>query len=100
MNQQALALVQSAVERRAELFEPEERNTDAWRLVHSAADGFLGLTVDRLGSVFLIEQHTEEAEIAPLLNAIKTQFGSDTPVFFKARWPKGDHRAGGLSSGD
>lgn len=50
------ALVRSALDRRAVLFDRAKREgTDCIRLVHGVAEGAAGLTVDRYGSVLLVQ---------------------------------------------
>ena len=51
-----LHLLQSAIEKRAPLFEV----TDAFRIVNGAADGFPGLTLDKFGDRFQIQYFGEE----------------------------------------
>ena len=51
-----LHLLQSAIEKRAPLFEV----TDAFRVVNGAADGFPGLTLDKFGDRFQIQYFGEE----------------------------------------
>ena len=92
------ALLARAVARRQPLHETTE--TNAIRLVHGAADGFPGLTVDRLGEVLLVEQHRLAVEPAPLLQALAERFGPDTPLFLKERWSRErDKQAGGQRGG-
>lgn len=67
-------------------------DTDALRLVHSEADGFPGVTVDRLGPALLVERHREGAEVDALLDALVACFGEPQAVFLKERWSR-DKRA-------
>jgi len=62
-------------------------DTDALRLVHGSADGFEGLTADRLGSVVLVERHRRDAPAERLIEALAERF-DDAPVFLKERWSR------------
>ncbi len=61
-------------------------DTDAYRLVHSAADQFPGVTIDKLGETILVELHRPELDVEPLLDSLETVLGDDTPIFVKERW--------------
>ena len=61
----------------------------ALRLVHGTGDGFDGVTVDLLGPAILVEQHRRWAAcVDPLLKAVSTRLGKDTPVYLKRRWSR------------
>jgi 23S rRNA (cytosine1962-C5)-methyltransferase len=73
----------------------ESVDTDAYRLIHSTADGFAGLTVDVLAGILLVEQHRPESDPSLLINALVSIYGPETPVFFKARWSRNSHERSG-----
>ncbi len=70
----------------------QENGAPAYRVVHSSADNFTGLTVDRLGEVFLVEQHQAAARVDELIAILIGHFGPNTPIFFKKRYDR--HSAG------
>ena len=76
----------TALARRAELL--ARPDTDAVRLLHGRADGAPGVTVDRLGPALLIERHVQGAAAEPLVGALASRFGVDTPIFLKERWSR------------
>lgn len=85
----AAARLSVALERRSDLLATAEQEaTDALRLVHSEADGFPGLTVDRLADVILVEQHRAEVDAGPLLAALVERFGPEQALFLKERWSR------------
>jgi 23S rRNA (cytosine1962-C5)-methyltransferase len=61
-------------------------DTNAYRLVHSEADHFPGVTVDKLGETMLVELHKPNLNVEPLLDSLEAVFGKDTPIFVKERW--------------
>jgi 23S rRNA (cytosine1962-C5)-methyltransferase len=74
--------------------------SDAVRLVHGAADGFAGLTADRLGPAVLVERHDPDADAGALVDAVAGRFGPHEPVFLKERWSRERAvRAGGQVGG-
>ncbi len=90
-----------ALERRLSLEEDRDDNSNCHRLVHGAADGFPGVTVDRYGPALLVEQHREDVEISPLVAALSERFGATTPIFAKRRYSRAEsERAGKQVAGD
>ncbi len=81
-------LLESALERRDWLNRQSPEAGDAVRIVHSAADGFDGITVDLLGGVLLVEAHRQGADSRAIIEVLASRFGTDTPVFLKERWSK------------
>ena len=87
--EQIATLLNRALSRRADLFAdsgPEANN--ALRLIHGEADGFPGLTVDRLDCTFLVEAHRPDVAAEPLIDALMKRFGAETPIFLKERWAR------------
>ncbi|MDD5306530.1 MAG: class I SAM-dependent methyltransferase [Deltaproteobacteria bacterium] len=77
-----------------------ENGSDAVRLVHGAADGFAGLTADRLGPAVLVERHDPAADAEGIIEALARRFGAQEPIFLKERWSKERaDRAGGQVRG-
>ncbi|MCK9523069.1 MAG: class I SAM-dependent methyltransferase [Proteobacteria bacterium] len=70
-------------------------NTDAFRVIHSAADGFAGLTVDSLGPALLVEQHRADADPSALIAALVALVGADVPIFLKMRFGRDPAQYGG-----
>jgi len=94
MMEKELELCQLAIGRRDAL--RDDSSTTCYRLIHSTADGFPGITVDRLDNVLLVEQHRKDADVEPLMKALERCFGADTPIFFKARWSENSKERGGF----
>jgi 23S rRNA G2069 N7-methylase RlmK/C1962 C5-methylase RlmI len=64
--------------------------------VHGTGDGFDGVTVDLLGPAILVEQHRRWAAcVDPLLKAVSTRLGKETPVYLKRRWSRAPGERGG-----
>ena len=74
-----------ALARRRALLEGFGQGTDCYRLIHSDADGFSGVTVDRLGPVLLVETHIGAAVIDSLVEVLRLTHGRDTPIFLKEK---------------
>lgn len=70
-------------------------DTDAYRLIHGVADGFDGLTADRLGAVVLVERHVPSAPAEVLVAALAAELDDDTPIFLKERWSAERQQRGG-----
>ena len=74
-----------ALSRREALIIALGSDTDAFRLVHSDADGIPGITVDRLGEVLLMETHIPEVPTDLFLEILRERHGPSTPIFLKER---------------
>lgn len=85
MTDPAAGLLDAALEKRSQIRLTE---TDAMRLVNDEADGFAGLTADRLSRAVLVEAHRQEADAEPLIRALRARLGDSTPIFFKERWSR------------
>ncbi|MBN2530363.1 MAG: class I SAM-dependent methyltransferase [Deltaproteobacteria bacterium] len=86
--------IKEAALRRQMMITSFTSHTNAWRLIHSGADGFDGITVDVLDDVLLVEQHREHADISHLLQELPLQF-PDKSIFVKKRWSRlSEHRCG------
>ena len=73
--------------------------TNAWRLIHSSADGFDSVTVDVIGNGLLVEQHREQVPVNGLIDALHARF-PDKSIFLKQRWSrKSEDRSGALVAG-
>ncbi|MBN2339953.1 MAG: class I SAM-dependent rRNA methyltransferase [Deltaproteobacteria bacterium] len=94
-----LKKLETAIQRRQRLISQWGDRTTAYRLVNSGADGFSGLTVDRLGPCLLVEVHRREIDSTPLVSALEQLF-ADTPIFIKHRWSRSsEKRSGFLAAG-
>jgi 23S rRNA (cytosine1962-C5)-methyltransferase len=69
---------------RQSIIETAGDQTNVYRIVNSSADGFEGVTVDRLGNVLLMEQHRKDADMAGLMDALASAW-PETPIFLKKR---------------
>ena len=85
MNANTTVLLEKSVAKRAGLSQAH-LDTNAYRLVHSEADHFPGMTVDKLGGTMLVELHKPNLKVEPLLDSLEAVFGKDTPIFVKERW--------------
>ncbi len=88
MTESLKKLLAAALNRRDGLVSSGAGDTDSVRLLHSEADGFRGITVDRLGKTLLVEAHRRDVGIDVLVDLLVEHFGPDTPIFFKERWSK------------
>lgn len=91
-----------AMRRRRKLVESfgERDKTDAYRLVHGSADGFPGVTLDRYGSVLVLEGHSPEVPLYRFADLARSFFGDDAPLVVKERWSRRDEDLGGRLFGD
>ena len=89
-----------ALKKRSDLLDKSNNHTNAFRLIHSLGDDFEGLTVDKLGSVILVEKHSSKVDANPLVDAITARFGPDASIFLKERWsPDKVLRSGAIVAG-
>jgi 23S rRNA (cytosine1962-C5)-methyltransferase len=85
MNPNHTLLLEQAIAKRASLSRAHP-TTNAYRIVHSEADHFPGVTIDKLDKTILVELHRPDIDLAPLLDALCGIFGDRTPIFLKERW--------------
>lgn len=76
-----LVSLETAIEERRTLIDSSE--TDAYRIIHGASDGFPGLFIDRLGDYLLASSaNPPGVEETKVLELCKARFGS-TGIYFK-----------------
>ncbi len=99
---QARTLLDAAWEARRELHGACELGAPAaLRIVHAEADGFDGLTLDRYGPLYVLEQHRRDAPVEELLSACSDRFGRDAPVYLKHRYSRDEAlRSGAQVAGE
>lgn len=88
-----------ALSNRDSLVKQFQERTNAYRWVHSGADGFDGITVDMLGEVILVEQHRETADVTDLIKILLAKY-PEAPIFFKKRWSTQSEQRAGLEVTD
>ncbi len=77
-------ILQRAIARRGDLLARlHAEGTDAYRLLHGIAEGAPGVTVDRYGSLLLVQTFREALaanDLAPLRAVVVEQLGLDLPI--------------------
>lgn len=78
--------LENALEKRRAYRAPGGEDTDVGRLINSDADGFPGITADRLGRAVLIEAHSRDCDPSAIIEHLESHLGPKTPLFLKERW--------------
>jgi 23S rRNA (cytosine1962-C5)-methyltransferase len=74
-----------ALRRRGGLADGADGADGCLRLIHGAADGFPGVTVDRYGPAWLVERHRADADVAAVVALLVARFGAGAPIVVKRR---------------
>ena len=84
-----------ALKQRQPLIDAFKNQTNAWRLIHSGADGFDGITVDVLDNVLVVEKHRESVDTADLVCALTLRY-PNCGIVLKERWSRISEERGGM----